>query len=118
MSDDDIRYTVNISKHATLKDMTVDGVGTLDFDRDTNTGYHYYVDSTQDGVDITATAYKNSYTITIDGNTATGGEVYRLAYDWDENGKMEVPLRLLARMWNRTPTRWFWKSSPAMIRPI
>ena len=38
---------------------------------------HYYVDSTQDGVDITATAYKNSYTITIDGNTATGGEVYR-----------------------------------------
>ncbi len=92
MSDEDIRYTVNISKHATLKDMTVDGVGTLDFDRDTNTGYHYYVDSTQDGVDITATAYKNSYTITIDGNTATGGEVYRLAYDWDENGKMEVPV--------------------------
>lgn len=92
MSDEDIRYTVNISKHATLKDLTVDGVGSLNFDRDTNTGYHYYVDDTQDGVDITATAYKNSYTITIDGNTVTGGEVYRLAYDWDENSRMEVPV--------------------------
>lgn len=92
MRDEDIRYTVNISKHATLKDLTVDGVGSLAFNRDTNAGYHYYVDGTQDGVDITATAYKSSYTIIIDGNTVTGGEAYRLAYDWDENGKMEVPV--------------------------
>lgn len=92
MSDEDIRYTVNISKYATLKDLSVDGIGTLAFNRDVKEGYHYYVDSTKEGVDITASAYKNSYTITIGGKEAVSGEAYHLAYNWDKNSKMEVPV--------------------------
>ena len=92
MSTEDIRYTVNVNKSASLKALTVDGVGSLAFNRETDKGYHYYVDSTKDGVDITATGYKTAYTITIGGNAAANGEAYHLSYDWDENGKMEVPI--------------------------
>ncbi len=92
MSSEDIRYTINLSKHATLSDLSVDGVSTLAFNRDINEGYHYYVDGDKDGVDITAKAYKKAYTITIGGNKATGGEAYHLQYSWDENGRMEVPV--------------------------
>lgn len=92
MTNEDIRYTVNISKHATLTALSVDGVGTLPFNRDVNDGYHYYVDDLKDGVDITAAGYKSNYTITVGGNEAAGGEIYHLLYEWDETGRMEVPV--------------------------
>ena len=92
MSNEDIRYTVHISKHATLTDLILDGIGTRAFDRDVNHGYHYYVDGFADGVDVTATAYKSSYTVTIHGKEITSGEPYHLTYQWDEKDKMEVPV--------------------------
>ncbi len=92
MSNEDIRYTVNIDKHATLTELTVNGIGTLEFNRDVNNGYQYYVDGLKDGVDITVRAYKSNYIVTVCGEEVTDGEPYRLIYKWDENGKMEVPV--------------------------
>lgn len=92
MTNEDIRYTVNFNKYATLKNLTVDGTADLAFQRDTTDGYHYYVDSTKDGVDITATGYKGNYTINIGGNTVTSGETFHLTYHWNDAGKMEVPI--------------------------
>lgn len=94
MSNEDIRYTVTFNKIATLKSLTVDGVGSLDFNRDTTEGYHYYVDSTKEGVNITASAYKNNYTVTVNGTAVTDGEAYCLPYSWEADGKMTVEIKV------------------------
>lgn len=92
MSDEDIRYTVNISKYATLKSLDVDGTAIIDFDRGINDGAHYYVDGTAEGVKMTPTAHNAAYTVTINGTSVTSGSEYTLPYTWDENGQMEVSI--------------------------
>lgn len=83
-------YKVNVAKFATLKGLTVDGIMTPEFDRDTKT-YTAMADSAAETVSITATPYNSAYTITIGGQTAADGKV-DLTYDWDDEGKMEVPI--------------------------
>ncbi|MBQ8813025.1 MAG: bacterial Ig-like domain-containing protein [Lachnospiraceae bacterium] len=89
----DGEYQINVSKYTTLKGLTIDGVVDKEFNRDT-TGYHAYADSTAAGIAITPTAYNSAYAITINGTTVTSGQEYVLAYDWDENGKMEVKIEV------------------------
>jgi hypothetical protein len=83
-------YQVDVNQYATLTDLTVNGVMSPDFEKETKT-YHAYVDANASSVEITATPYSSAYTITIGGQTATDGKV-DLTYDWDGGTTMEVPV--------------------------
>ena len=91
-SDYDNKYVFNVKTYATLKNLVIDGTVNQSFDAGTVDGYHAYVDSTQDGVDITATGYYNDYSVTIAGKEAVNGTAYHLTFDWNDEGKMEVPV--------------------------
>lgn len=87
----DYIYQVDVHQYATLKGLVIDGVTDAEFNRDL-TSYHAYVDSTAEGVSITATPYSSAATITMNNTPVTGGEAYVLPYSWDENGKMQVEI--------------------------
>ena len=84
-------YVINVNKYSTLKSLAIDGVTDVKFDRD-RTNYHAYVDSTAEGVKITPTAFKSTYTITINGKQVNNAEDYILSYDWDKTGKMNADI--------------------------
>lgn len=89
----DEEYQIAISQYATLNGLSIDGVMDKDFNRDVN-AYHAYVDGSAEGVAITATGYKSTYTLTVNGEPVTSGTAYTLPYSWDENGKMLVTIKV------------------------
>ena len=86
-------YLFDVQTYTTLKNLVVDGNMNATFDRDVNE-YHAYVDGNATGVDITATALKNGYTIKINGTEVTSGTAYNLPYSWDADGKMKVTVEV------------------------
>ena len=84
-------YQINVEQYTTLSNLVIDGVMDTSFDRDTN-NYHVYVDSLNEGVDITPTAYNSAYTISMNGESVTSAETTNLKYDWEEDGTMEVSI--------------------------
>ena len=90
---EDRAYHFNVDQYTTLKRLKVDGVIDQKFNKDTRT-YHVYVDDTKNSISITPTAYKSNYTVTVNGTKVTSGKAYELAYNWDENGRMEVSIEV------------------------
>jgi hypothetical protein len=85
-------YQIDVTQFATLKGLTVDGVMTTAFQQGAQRNYRAYVDSTKDGVDITATGHMSGYTVTIGGQPATNGEALKVPYNWGADGTMVVPI--------------------------
>lgn len=84
-------YQIDVTQYTTLKSLEVEGVMGEAFKR-TETTCSAYVDSSKEGTTITATPNSTGYTVTINGEEAENGEAFSLTYNWNDQGKMIVPI--------------------------
>ena len=92
-NDFSVVYRVNVKRHATLKDLEVEGLMDQTFNRDQKI-YHAYVENGAESVRITPSAYLNSYTIRINGTEVKSDEGYDLPCVWDVDGKMTAEVEV------------------------
>ncbi|MCQ2438969.1 MAG: DUF4214 domain-containing protein [Oscillospiraceae bacterium] len=76
---------------ASLKSLAIDGVWVDEFAKE-NANCSIFVDQDSNGIDITATGYQSGYTVTIGETTEKSGTPIHVAFVWDENGEMAVPI--------------------------
>lgn len=92
--DDTIKYLIQVNRYATLSGLDIARSVNLQFDP-TVQECSAMVDGSQSSVAITPTAYYNTYTVKINGNTVTSGQPYDLTYAWDENQQMKVNIEVI-----------------------